>query len=333
LSVGINFTPANVNNPQGIEVDGSGNVWYTNTASGYVTALSPLGAVVYNIANGGDNLGYITIDGLGTAWYGDVTLASLKRINSAGVYVGSYDAGNLSSPQGIAADGTNGAGYIYLEQNNTPSVDRFAGDGTFAYTNPIPGATSCQGSYDANHMATDNNTNGYNLWYSTENGDFVCEINASGSEVRKVTINSAVNGSSYSPEHIAIDASGNAWLPNQKNASMNKITQSGTLTHPTGGTLSGAFGAAVDGDGNIWVTNRTSNSITEYLGSTSVAVSATNFKGGSMNDPLNLAVDPSGNLWIANYSGSRIVELIGIAAPTFTPISLASTTNKLGSKP
>ncbi len=83
--------------------------------------------------------------------------------------------------------------------------------------------------------------------------------------------------------------------------------------------------------------NRTTNNITEYLGSTSAAVSATNFQGGGsasvMSDPLNEAVDPSGNPWIANYGGNRIVELVGIGAPTYTPLSVAAGLNKLGSKP
>jgi hypothetical protein len=337
LSIGISFTPANVGSPQGLEIDGSGNIWYTNYSTGYVTTLSPLGAVLYNNANSGDHLGYITIDGNGNAWYGDVSTSSLKRISNAGSYVGSYDAGNMVNPYGIAADGTNGTGYIYMAQTATPSVDKFSGTGALAGTNPVSGASSCQGAFHADHLATDNNSNGYNLWYSSELGDFVCEINSSGSEVRKITINAGQNGSSYSPEFISMDGSGNAWVADQLHNGMNKITQAGTLSNPTGGTLSGAFGSAVDGAGNVWVTNRTSNSITEYLGSTSAAVSATNFQGGGnatvMSDPLNLAVDPSGNLWIANYGGNRIVEMVGIATPTFTPLSLASTSNKLGAMP
>jgi hypothetical protein len=337
LSIGIQYTPAHIGSPQGIEIDGSGQVWYTNYSTGYVTTLSPLGAVVYNVANSGDQLGYVAIDGNGTAWYGDVTAASLKRISNAGSYVGSYDAGNMVNPYGIAADGTNGSGYIYLAQTATPSVDKFNGSGALYGTNPISGASSCQGTYHADHLATDNNNNGYNLWYTSELGDFVCEINSSGAQVRKVTINATQGSGSYSPEFLAFDSYGSVWFPNQNNNSMNKIVQTGQLTHPTGGTLSGAFGAAVDGGGNVWVTNRTSNSITEFLGNTNAAVSATNFEGGGnatvMNDPLNDAVDPSGNLWIANYGGNRIVELVGIATPTFTPLSLASTSNKLGSMP
>jgi streptogramin lyase len=333
LSVGIVFTPAHILRPQGIAVDGSGNVWYTNTGTGYVTALNPQGGVLYNVANAGDNLGYIAIDGAGTAWYGDMTLSSLSAISSAGAFVATYQTGNLTIPQAIAVDGTNGSGYIYVEDN--PSVDKINGTGTIR-TNQISGATSCQGSYAANHLAADNNNNGYNLWISTDTGDFVCEVSASGTLLYKTVINSTQGSGSYKPEIISIDASGNAWMPNYGNSTMDEITQAGVLSNPTGGTLSGPWGSAIDGKGRIFVTNRTGNNVTEFGGG-STAVSSTNLQGGGnatvMSDPLSDAFDPSGNLWIANYNGSIIVELVGIGYPTTTPLSSAAYVNKLGTRP
>jgi hypothetical protein len=344
LSIGISYTPANVGNPQGIAVDGSGRIWYTNASlgSGYVTALNPFGGVQYNILTANTFPTYIAIDGTGSAWYGSATTSSLNKISSAGVYAGPYDTGGLSSPYGIAVDGTNGTGYVYIDTIlPTSTVYRFNGLGNMAGTNPVTGATSCLGGFHADHMATDNNANGFNLWFASENGDFVCKISATGTQVFQVTINAAQNGTSYSPEFLAIDGSGNAWVPNQNNSSMRKITQTGTLTTVTGGTLTNPFGAAVDGAGNVFVTNRATSggisSITEYLGSTGAAVSSVNFYGGGnssvMNDALNLAIDPSGYIWVANYGGSRITELIGVAAPTYTPLSSASYYNLLGGRP
>jgi DNA-binding beta-propeller fold protein YncE len=71
------------------------------------------------------------------------------------------------------------------------------------------------------------------------------------------------------------------------------------------------------------------------LNSTGVAISpSTNYTlGGILNDPLNIAVDLSGNLWITNYGGDQIVEMVGGGAPVVTPLSVASTSGKLGSKP
>ena len=50
----------------------------------------------------------------------------------------------------------------------------------------------------------------------------------------------------------------------------------------------------------------------------------------------SIKIDPSGNLWITGYNatGSQVVtELVGIAAPVVTPLSVASSTDKLGTRP
>jgi sugar lactone lactonase YvrE len=56
--------------------------------------------------------------------------------------------------------------------------------------------------------------------------------------------------------------------------------------------------------------------------------------------PTGMGIDPSGNVWITgvNTSGAAnaygyVTELIGIAAPVVTPTSVASSTNRYGSRP
>ena len=343
LSIGILYKPAQVGNPQGIAVDGSGQVWYTNYSTGYLTTLTPLGVVLYNNQpTTNDNLGYVTIDPSGSAWFGDITAKDMQKINAAGNYVGAYGS-NIDFPYGIASDGI---GHIYIENLSPQSVNEFNNAGVLTTTpsNPLTGASSCNtlnsGNWHADHVAISNLTSGdYDLWYTSELGDFVCIVNAStGALVHQVLVNAAQNlPNTYSPEFIAIDANNTAWFPDQFHNGMNKITSAGAITNPGGVTLSGAFGSAVDGAGNIFVSNRTSADIAEYSGSTSAAVSAVRYEGSGnatiMTDPLNLATDPSGNLWVADYGGSKIEEFVGIAEPTYTPLSTAASVGKLGSKP
>ena len=341
LSIGISFKPALVGNPQGIAVDGSGQVWYTNASTGYLTTLTPLGAVLYNnLPVGAASLGYVTIDPSGAAWFGDITNKDIEKITAAGIYVGGYGS-DLQYPYGIASDGI---GHIYIENLSPPSVDEYTNAGVLTTTpaNPLTGASTCNtsngGNWHADHVAIDNAANGYYLWYTAENGDFLCIVNtATGALVHQVSIGPQNSPDTYSPESIAIDANDTGWFADQYHNGMNKVTSAGVLTNPTGVTLSGAFGTAVDGAGNIFVSNRTSADIAEYRGTTSAAVSAVRFEGGGnasiMTDPLNLAIDPSGNLWVADYLGSKIEEMVGIAAPTYTPLSAASSVNRLGGKP
>jgi hypothetical protein len=54
------------------------------------------------------------------------------------------------------------------------------------------------------------------------------------------------------------------------------------------------------------------------------------------NGPQSIKVDPSGNLWITgfNATGTQVItELVGIAAPVVTPLSVASSTQTLGTRP
>jgi streptogramin lyase len=343
LSVGISYTPAHIGAPQGIAIDGSGNVWYTNASasSGYVTTLTPTGGVLFNVQRGIPT--YIAIDGNGSAWFGDESNSSLYNINDAGTLVGPFDYGGLNQPYGIAIDGSYGAGYVYVDQVTVPQeIYRFNLNGQQAGINPVTGAASCLSGngglgWDADHLATDNNMNGFNLWFSSELGDFVCEVSSTGTLLRTVPINAGQNGSTYRPAALAIDSAGSVWVATETGNTMNKITQNGTRTTVTGGTLSTPFGVTVDGAGNVFVANRAGNGLTEYLASTGAPVSATNLYGGGsatiFSDPLNLAVDPSGFIWTTNYTGNKIVQILGVGAPTYTPLSVASYYNKLGSKP
>jgi len=349
FSVGIVYTPANVNNPEGLAVDGQGRIWYPNAGSGYVTTLTPFGGVQYNV-NVGGSPDYIAIDGNGNAWFDNKGNGSLQEMSYAGSFINSFQTGNLQGNEAVSVDGVNDTGYIYGGYQATPGgFEKFAGTGALTTTpqNPLTGSQSCMGGNTNAHSAVDNANNGYNLWITGEAPDVVCIVNTSTGALVPVTnpqtnpivINSATGiGSSYQPEFPAIDASGNAWIPNQNYASISKITQAGVLTNIPAANLSGAFGAAVDGAGNIFVSNRTGNAITEFIpGSGTATPVSTNYYGGGsstiFSDALNLQADPSGNLWITNYAGSRIVELLGVAAPTWEPLSDAANHNALGSKP
>ena len=342
LSVGITYTPAHVANPEGMAIDGKGQVWYANPISGYVTALNPIGGVQYNVLVAGfDN--YIAIDGNNNAWFNNSTTQSLNRISSAGTYIGAYQvAGNyIDLDVGVAVDGTNDTGYIYAGRAydgiTASSMSKFDGNGNVVATpgDPLSGSVTCLANQNPGHSAADSAANGYNLWISSETGSAICKINTlTGAQIFKFSVPAAYG---TGPEFPAIDSSGNVWFGTQTNSAVIKLSQSGAATYPTGGNLSGTFGAAVDGDGNVFFANRTSNSVAKYLGSTNAAVSTINMRGGGsatvMNDPLNLQIDLSGNAWITNYTGSRIVELVGVGAPTWQPLADAGYHNKLGSRP
>ena len=338
FSVGIQYTPANMSNPEGLAIDGQSRVWYPNAGSAYVTTLTPFGGVQYNV-NVGGSPDYVAIAGNGTAWFDNKSAEALQSLTSNGASLNTYLAGTLLGNEALAVDGVNDNGYIYAGKEGTPgSYGQYNGLGA-ANLAPLTGTQTCMGGGTNAHTAADNQNNGYNLWVTGESPDNVCIVNTTtGALKTQIVINAATGiGNSYQPEFPAIDVNGTAWIPNQHNATLSKITQNGTLTTIPVSTFNGGFGAAVDGAGNVFVTSRANNVVTEVLGSSSAPVSTTTFYGGGstdlFSDPLNAQVDQSGNLWITNYAGSRIVELLGVAAPTWEPLSDAAYHNKLGSKP
>jgi streptogramin lyase len=119
-------------------------------------------------------------------------------------------------------------------------------------------------------------------------------------------------GGLTSPFRVAIDGSGNAWVPNPGTSSVTEISSTGTFLSGTSGYTGGGLnfpeGIAIDGAGNAWMTNFLANSVTE-LSSTGAALSGSNgYTGGGMSFPERIAIDNVGNAWVAN-EGDSVTKL------------------------
>jgi len=349
FAVGIKYTPAQISNPEGIAIDANGYIWYPNAnglnGNGYVTTLTPFGAVLYNhiyLANQVPH--YITIDGNGYAWFGDANNAKLVSVTGAGVLRGSYEYnGNtlISQPYMVVSDGDFNTGYIYVEDLNNASVDYFNGNGTTEGL--VPQEATCLNAYHADHGAFDPASYGLNLWTTSQLGGFICEpVRTSYTGTYPATAyNKYTLSPASTPNAVAIDYFGIAYVAANSTDEVVKVANgaaSGTTpTVLTGATLSSPFGVAIDGQGHIFVSNRNGNNISQF--STSGAVSSVNYTGSGtqagtyFSDPLNIAIDPSGAIWVTNYTGNRIVELLGVGVPTYNPLSLAAYTKNLGARP
>jgi streptogramin lyase len=158
-----------------------------------------------------------------------------------------------------------------------------------------------------------------------------------------LTGNGITGGGLSSPEGIAVDASGNAWVADYAGLVV-EINNSGTIVSGTGGFtpggLAGPEGIAIDGAGNVWVSNFTGYGIVELSNSGATLSGPNGFTSGraSGSGSTYVAIDGSGNVW-APYSGG-IFEIVGAAVPVITPIcaGLPSTltangTSNLGTRP
>ncbi len=159
-------------------------------------------------------------------------------------------------------------------------------------------------------------------------------------------------GSMLDPEAMAVTRTGDVIVSDYHNqtgtlnattSSVYYITAAGACTQLSGATLNAGFyspfGATIDGNDYFYTTNRAGGTISVLntqagTAAGTIAVSpASGYKPqyvvGStltnmLNNPLNIAAGPSGELWLTDYTTGAVVEIIGLAAPTTTPLSVAT---------
>jgi sugar lactone lactonase YvrE len=112
-----------------------------------------------------------------------------------------------------------------------------------------------------------------NVWVT--NCGNVCGGAGNGS-VTKLTSSAACTGGNCnfagninSPNGVAIDADGNAWVTNGGSNSVTELTSSGGLAGyfaPSGANFASPNGVAIDAAGNFWVTNSGGTSVVELIG-------------------------------------------------------------------
>ena len=109
------------------------------------------------------------------------------------------------------------------------------------------------------------------------------------------------------PGALAFDSSGNLFVANQGNSTIEEFGSSGTgsvfATSASG--VDNPYGLAVDSSGNVYVANYSNSSIEKFnpngQGST---FTSTNL----LLDPIGLAFDSTGNLYVANHGHGDILE-------------------------
>jgi streptogramin lyase len=112
----------------------------------------------------------------------------------------------------------------------------------------------------------------------------------------------------------------------------------GTQASYTGGGLSAPVSLAVDGAGYVWIANSGNNTVSEFTDARSAVSPSNGFgaayvTGEALSAPSAVAIDQTGGVWVTNKSGNTVTHIFGAAAPTVAPISSATATGTLGTKP
>lgn len=316
-------TEARFNNPRGVAVDGTGDVYVADTSNHTIRKITP-GGVVTTLAGTPSVLG--TNNGTGTA-------------------------AEFYYPYGLAVS-TNGTVYVADCYNHVIRKITAAGAVT-----TFAGKMSTSGS--ANGTSTTARFS-FPVGVTIGSGGTLYVADYGNSMIRKVTSAGSVstlagtagssgsaNGSSttarfYYPFDVAADLnSGLVYVADSGNQLIRKITSAGVVTTLAGqvaspgsvnGTGSAArfnipSGAAVDTNGNVYVSDY-GNEVVRKISPAGVVtnlagmagVAGTNNGTGTaarFNGPAGVAVDGSGNVYVAEYKNHTIRKITpaGVVTP------------------
>jgi sugar lactone lactonase YvrE len=299
-------TAASFNDPQGIAVDASGNVYVADSSNNKIRKISPAGVVTtwagVGTAGAADGSGAtasfylpfgIAVDAGGNAYVADSGNNKIRKISPAGMVTtlagsgtetsvdGTGSAASFNNPLAIALDASDN---VYVTENNPSKIRKITPGGIV--TTVVPSSTgSATAFWELNGIALDK---GNNIWLTDVQvflspyiEILVDAIAPSGSvfnlidepDYVPVPDNSVLNN----PSGIVVDPMGNLFVADTGRSAIFKISPTGTITRIAG---SGAI-ATEDGIGTA----------------------------ASFRSPANLALDAAGNIYVSDQLGNNIRKI------------------------
>ena len=309
-------TTASLNNPAGVAVDGSGNLYIADQSNHRIRKVSTSGVIT-------------TVAGNGTASFsGDSGTATTASLNN---------------PAGVAVD-ANGNLYIADQQNQrirevstAGIITTIAGNGTASYSGDGAAATAASLNNPAG-IAVDASGNLYIADASNHRvrmisiSNTITTVAGNGAASYSGDGTTATTASLYSPSGVAVDVNGNLYIADSQNNRIRKVPTSGIISTVAGNgtvnyggdggaataaSLSNPVGLALDGTGNLYITDQqnqrirevsTAGIITTVAGNGSYGFSGDGgtATGASLANSSGVAVDGSGNFYIADTQNNRI---------------------------
>ncbi|MGA2016658.1 MAG: immunoglobulin domain-containing protein, partial [Opitutaceae bacterium] len=322
---------ARFDNPYGIAVDGSDNVYVADTYNCTIRKITSAGVVT--------------------------TLAGTA--GAIGAKDGTGSAAQFNYPTGVAVDGE---GNVYVADIDNDTIRKVTPSGVVT---TLAGAVGLTGFADGTGAAAEFNAP---IDVAVDGGGNVYVADVDNYTVRKITPSGVVTtlagspgqgyadgtGSAaqfYYPEDLAIDGNGNLYVVDSDNSTIRKVTPAGVVTTIAGtpgdfGSADGTgpaaqfyypYAAALDGNGNLFVTDQGNETIRKLVLSTGAVTTVAGSPGveGSANGtgsaasfyyPAGIAIDSSGNIFVSEQRNNDIRKI----TPSGVVTTLAGTAGVVG---
>lgn len=325
------------NQPRGLTIDGSGNLYVGDTDNYEIRKITPEG-VVSSFAGGG----------------GQGTTAGFGR------------EARLNGPQAVAVDAV---GNLYLAEYYTHMIRKVTATGTVIN---LAGQPATSGYADGTGAAVRLT---YPVGVAVDPAGNVFIADTGNSVIRKMTalgvvttfagspgITGSADGTGsaarfYNPEGLSVDSSGNLYVSDTNNSTIRKVTPAGVVTTLAGspgltGTADGTGsaarfifpgGIAVDSTGQIYVADSYASTIrrvtpdgtvTTFAGAAQQAGSVDGVGSGArFSHPYGIAVDSSGTLFVADDGNFTIRKIIssGVVSTLAGSAGVAGADDGIGS--
>jgi len=321
---GIAATAAQLNNPTGIAVDGSGNIYIADENNQVIREVS--GGIISTIAGTPDSNSYsgdggpatsailsnpvgVAVDGSGNIYIADAgnqiireitggiinTIAGIPDSSGGGGDGGPATAAKLTGPASIAIDG---AGNIYIADQYNQLIRKVSSSGII---------TTVAGNI-------------VNIGYRGDGG-----------------LATSVPVRLHGPHGVAKDASGNIYIADATNNVIREVNTAGIISTIAGNdqygagdagdggsathaTLNNPVDVAVDASGNIYIADQNNNTIRKVSGGIITTIAGTPTVAGYSGDggpataaqldkPMGVALDGSGNIYIADYLNNLVRKI------------------------
>jgi len=322
---------AQFNDPSGVVVDATGNVYVTDTGNGTVREITAAG-VVSTLAGTAGTTG--SADGTGAAVFNGPTGIALDSSDNA--YVA--DTGNNTIRE-ISV-----AGVVTTLAGTAPNSGDVDGTGASAQFNAPAG------------VATDSSGNTY---VADTGNSTIREINPAG----VVTTLAGMAGTTGSiddtglaaqfsaPSAVAVDSANNIYVADTGNNTIRKISAGGVVTTLAGtagitgsadgtgaaASFSSPTGVAADSAGNVYVADSANNTVRKITPAGVVTTLAgTSGTSGSVdgtgaaarfNGPADITVDATGNVYVTDMNNDTVRKITSAGVVS----TLAGTAGTLGS--